>query len=119
MRTLKIVLGIAILALAGMASVQIGKLEIANLNLREELHDMASLAGVRTGVIAPMSDEELTAEIIRRAQGHGIDLTPDEITVQREGEGALTMLHLSADYTRPVKLVLFSFHLHFTTSSDK
>lgn len=119
MRMIKIVFGIALLVLAGMAAVQIGESEFANVSLREDLHDMASMASMRIGVIAPPSDEQLTDQVIRRAQGYGIDLSSDEVTVRREGEGERTQLHLAADYTMPVKLVIFSFNLHFRPSSDK
>ena len=119
MRMIKIVFGIAFLAFAGMAAVQIGESEFTNLSLREDLRDMASLARVRNGAIAPPSDEQLTDEVIRRAHGYGIDLSPDEVRVRRKGEGEGTQLHLAADYTTSVKLVVFSFNLHFTPSSDK
>ena len=42
MRKLIIVLGVAVLVLAASAGWQIGACEIANMNLQEEMRDMAS-----------------------------------------------------------------------------
>jgi hypothetical protein len=119
MHTVKIVLGIGLILFVGMAAMQIGEAEVANLDLREDLHDIASQAGVRIGMISAMSDEELAADIIRKAQEHGIQLAPDAITVRRESAGKDAQVRLAADYTVPVKLMFFSFSLHFAPSSDK
>jgi hypothetical protein len=119
MRTVKIVLGIGLILFVGMAAMQIGEAEVANLDLREDLHDIASQAGVRIGMISAMSDEELAAAVIRKAHEHRIQLTPDAVTVRRESAGGDTRIHLAADYTVPVKLMFFSLSLHFAPSSDK
>jgi hypothetical protein len=119
MRTFRIVLLVGLILFAGIAAVQIGEAEVANLNLREDLHDLATQAGVRTGVIAPMSDEELAAAVIRKAREHGIELAQDAVTVRRENVGGDTQIHLAADYTVPVRLMLFRLSLRFAPSSDK
>jgi len=116
---LKIVLGIAVLVLVMMVGWQIASWELANLNLQEEMRDMASQAGVRIGFVVPSSDEDLRGAIIRKAKAHGIDLEPAQVTVRRTTSGQTSTLHLAADYTVPVNLAIFSFRLHFTPSSDK
>lgn len=119
MQKLKIILGIAVLVLVVMAGWQISSGELANMNLQEDLRDMASQAGSRVGFIAPPSDDDITASVIGKAKEHGIDLTPAEVTVRRTGSGTTSTLYLAVDYTVPVQLPLFSFRLHFTPSSDK
>jgi hypothetical protein len=119
MQTVKIILGIAVLVLAGMAGWQIGACEIANMNLQEEMRDMASQAGSRIGFITPSSDEDMSRAVIGKAKEHGIELKPAQVTVRRTISGETSTLYLAADYTVPVNLAFFSFSLHFTPSSDR
>ena len=114
----KIILGIALLALLISTAWQIAAWEIANANLQEEMRDMASQSGTRIGLLAPPSDDDLTAAVIRKAKEHGIDLAPPQVTVRRVNPGEKSMISLSADYTVPVNLIVYSFHLHFAPSSD-
>jgi len=119
MRRLKIIVGLTILVLVMMAGWQIGACEIANMNLQEDIRDMASQAGAHVGVVVPRSDEDVGRDVIRKAKEHGIELQLDQVTVRRTNSGETSTLYVAADYTVPVKLVLFSFNLHFTPSSDK
>jgi hypothetical protein len=120
MRRIKIILGVAVLILAVLASWQIGACELANMNLQEDLRDMASQAGTHIGFVPPSSDEDVSRAIIRKAKEHGIELKAAEVTVRRTNAGEKTStLYLAADYTVPVNLAFFSFSLHFTPSSDK
>jgi hypothetical protein len=100
---------------------QIGSWELADMNLQEEMHDLASQAGIHVGFVPPpSSDEDVSRAIIRRAKEHGIELNPTQVTVRRTNPGEKTStLYLAADYTVPVNLAFFSFNLHFTPSSDK
>ncbi len=117
MQRIKVILGIAALALTITAAWQILVAEIANLSFQDEIHDMASQASARIGLAAPVSDEDFTRDVIRRASQHGIDLQAKEITIYRPTTGVNTVIVLSADYHRPVSLGFLSFKLHFTPSS--
>jgi hypothetical protein len=119
MGRMKIIFGLAVVAVAGCAVWQIAAWEIANTNLQDDLRDMGAQAGTHIGVVAPNSDEEMNRAVIRKAKEHGVELSPAQITVRRMGSGERTTFYLAADYTVPVSLGLFSFHLHFTPSSDK
>jgi hypothetical protein len=119
MRTVKIVLLIAVVLLLGSAGWQFGACKVANLNLQEEMRDMASQAGSHIGVVTPLSDDDLARSIILKARDHGIELRPDQITVRRTSAGERSTLYLAADYTVPVSLLLFSFNLHFTPTSER
>jgi hypothetical protein len=116
---IKIILGITVLVFLVATGWQFGSWEVANMNLQEEMRDMASQAGSHIGFIAPLSDDELTRTIILKAKDHGMDLRPDQITVRRTNAGERSTLYLAADYTVPVNLLLFSFNLHFTPTSEK
>ena len=119
MRGITIILAAAVLVLTIMAGWQIGAGEVANINLQEDMRDLASQAGAHIGVVAPMSDEDLSRAIVRKAGDHGIELKPTEVTVRRTNTGEISSLYLAADYTVPVNLVVVSFRFHFTPSSDK
>jgi len=119
MRGITIILAAAVLVLTIMAGWQIGAGEVANINLQEDMRDLASQAGAHIGVVAPMSDEDLSRAIVRKAGDHGIELKPTEVTVRRTNTGEISSLYLAADYTVPVNLMVVSFRLHFTPSSSK
>jgi hypothetical protein len=119
MRTTTIILSLAVLGLVAATGWQIGSAELANANFQEDIRDMASQAGVHMGVVAPLSDEEMVRAVIHKAGEHGIELDPNQITVQRIGDGEKSTMYLAADYRVPVKLLFFSFKLHFTASSRR
>jgi len=99
---------------------QIGSSEVANLNFQEDIRDVASQAGARVGVVVPPSSDEVVIQtIIRKAKEHGIELRADQVTVRRTQLGEDSILHLSADYTVPVKLFFVSLSLHFAPASER
>ena len=120
MRALKLTLLGAVVVLLVVTAWQVGSRELANFELQDDLHDMASQLGARIGFNAPHSDDEYRNMVIRKAGDHGIVLTPEQVTVRRTGEGSeTTAIYLAADYTAAVKLPGWSFALHFTPSSEK
>jgi hypothetical protein len=119
MRSVKIILLLAVVLLLGSAAWQFGAWKVANMNLQEEMRDMASQAGSHIGVVTPLSDDELARSIILKAKDHGIELQPDQITVRRTSAGERSTLYIAADYTVDVNLLFFSFNLHFTPTSER
>lgn len=119
MRSVKIILLMAVVLLLGSAAWQFGASKVANMNLQEEMRDMASQAGSHIGVVTPLSDDELTRSIILKAKDQGIELQPDQVTVRRTSAGQSSTLYIAADYTVPVNLLLFSFSLRFTPTSER
>ena len=116
-RRLKIIAAVAILLVLCSAGWQIGKWELANVELRDDMHDMASQLGPRIGYSNGLSDEEFRTEVIRKARKYDIELAPEQVTVVRTGEGIQATMYLAADYTVPVSLPGLSFRLHFTPES--
>ena len=119
MRIIKLILGAAVLFLLCTAGWQVGSAEVANMNLQEEMRDLAAQAGTHVGFVTPKSDEEMKLAVILKAKEHGIDLNPTQVTVQRTNPGEASTLYLAADYTVWVNLGPFSFRRHFAPASDK
>lgn len=115
----RVIPGLAILALAAVASWQIGSRELANLELQSDLRDLAAEVGTRIGLDARSTDEQLRNAVIRKAEGHDIQLEPGQVTVVRSDTGADSTVYLAVDYKVRVNLFVYSFNLHFTPSSKK
>jgi hypothetical protein len=119
MRNLKIIVGLAILILSGSAAWQIAACELANIELRDDMKDMATQLGGRIGLTSFSSDEDFRNDVLRKARKYDIQLAPEQVTVQRTGEGLESRIYLAADYTVPIHLPGFSFQIHFSPESGK
>jgi hypothetical protein len=60
MRTITIILGLAVLVFVSIAGWQIGACEVANIRLRDDMEDMASQSGVRIGLTSARSDDDFS-----------------------------------------------------------
>jgi hypothetical protein len=119
MGKVKLILGLAVLALAITAGWQISSCVLANLELHEDLRDLAAQAGVRIGLVPFSTDEYLRNAVIRDAKRYEIQLEPEQVTVQRTGTARAPIIYLAADYKVRVTLPGCSFTLHFNPSSAK
>ena len=115
----KVILGLAILALAIAAGWQIGSCEVANQELQSDLRDLAAEVGTRIGLDARSTDEQLRSAVIHKAEGYDIQLAPGQVTVIRSGTGWDSTVYLAVDYHARVNLFVYSFNLHFTPSSKR
>ncbi|HEY6385564.1 MAG TPA: hypothetical protein VIX91_07770 [Candidatus Acidoferrum sp.] len=115
----KIIVGMAVLALAAIAGWQIASCELANLELQSDLRDLSAQVGTAIGLDAPSSDEDLRGAVIRKARKYDIPLEPEQVTVERVGTGKDAVVHLAVDYTVRVNLLAYSLTLHFTPSSRR
>jgi hypothetical protein len=119
MGKVKFSLGLVVLALAIISGWQITSYGLANLELHEDLRDLAAQAGARIGLVSFSTDEELRDAVIRDAKRHEIQLEPGQVTVQRTGTAPAQIIYLAADYKVRVTLPGCSFILHFHPSSAK
>jgi hypothetical protein len=119
MRNIFIASILLVLIIAGCTAWQVGAAELANTNLRDDMQDMGSQVGTHIGFNRPPTDDEMTQAVIRKAGERGIELRPNQITVRRVGEEPRSTFYLAADYNRTVNLLVFSFSMHFTPSSEK
>ena len=120
MRTSVILFAIAAFVLALVVGGQIISCEIANIELQDNMRDLAAQLGARIGFSPPSSDEDLRGTVVRIAKQHDIDLDRDQVSVRRAGTGDKQTIYLEADYTQHITLPGFSFALHFTpTTAEK
>lgn len=119
MGQVKLILGLAVLALALIAGWQIASCELANYELREDLRYLAVQVGARIGLDPTSTDDNLRSAVIREAKGHEIQLEPEQVTVRRTGTAEAPIIYLAAAYEVRVKLPGCSFILHFNPSSAK
>ena len=117
MRRLKMVAGLSVAIFALNLGWQVGASEVASLELREDLKDLSSQVGARIGMLTNKTDEDFRKEVLSRAKRYNIQLTPDEVTVLRRGEGFQASMYLAAAYSVPVEAPGISFHLYFHPES--
>ena len=113
-RTLIIGAAVAFATIVLPAAWQVGSSELANIELRDDMQDMASQIATRTGFSSTKSDADLRSAVLKKAEKYDIALNPDQITVQQSGSGNQSSVYVAADYSVPVHLPGFEFTLHFT-----
>jgi hypothetical protein len=116
---MKVILAVAVLTLAVIASYQVGSPELANHLLQDDITDLAAQLDTRTGLGTSKSDDDYRNAVVRKAMEHGIDLQPNQVTVERSVSEHESIIYLAADYSVPVRTLGFSFSLHFNPSSRK
>ena len=113
MGTIKAIIGILAVAALFYTAYQIIPPELANYVFSDDLRDMALMAGANPKT----TDQDLVNEILKKAQDHNIELTPEQVTVQRIGTPGAPAVYVAARYNVDVSLPGYSFTLHFTPSS--
>ncbi len=113
MGTIKALVGF--LAIVGVvyAAFQIIPPEMNNYSFTDDLRNIAMVGGSNPHE----TDQSLVDAVIKKAQEHDIQLTPESVTVQRIGTPGALAVYLAADYSVPVNLPGYSFILHFNPSS--
>lgn len=119
MGNVKLIVGLSAVVLVGVAGTQIIPPVLTNYVFQDELHDMASLAGPRIGLLPTRSEEELRGAIVLKAKEHGIELDPASVTVRKGDVSGGPLVYLEADYTVTVNLPGYSFDMRFAPSSEK
>jgi hypothetical protein len=119
MRKILMIAGLAVLIVAAIAAWQIGSCYLANVELQDDMRDIAAQTGTRIGLAQVNSDDDLRNIVIRKAQQHDIKLRPDQIRVDRSGSGETATVHLRADYKIQLNAPGWAYTLHFTPSSGR
>ncbi len=118
MKRLKTFVVLAALTFGVLAGWKVGWYEVANLELQQDMHDIATETGFKYSI--SRSDDDLRNAVISRARGYDIMLKESQVTVQHRSSGNITGIYLAADYSEPVNLPGgYTFVLHFTPSSAK
>ena len=106
---------LAVLAIAALWPVTAS--EIGNIELQEDLKDLAAQAGTRVGFQTPKSDAQFREAVVEAAARYGIALEQASVTVERNGETESQTVHLAAEYARPIRIVGIPLSMHFTARS--
>ena len=117
MKKIKIVLALAVFYVLFSAGWQIGACELANIELKDDLQDIASQLGMRIGASDVSSDDDLRGMVLRKAEKYNIALAPEQVIVMRDGYGKNANIYLEADYSVPIYLPRFAFMMYFNPSS--
>src|SRR6185312_17338617 len=117
MKRIKIILGLAAFYFLFSAGWQVGSCELGNIELKDDLQDMATQLGVRIGASDVASDDDLRTMVLRKAEKYNIALAPDQVIVMRDGYGKNADIYLEADYSVPIYLPRFTFLMYFNPSS--
>ena len=115
----KLILGLAVLALAFAVGWPVASSELAYYELRADLRDIASQNAVRIGLASANTDEEIRAAVVRDASKYEIPLEPNQVTVENSGTAAEPALTVTASYDVRIKLPGYSVTLHFAPSSAR
>src|SRR5271154_2504931 len=113
-KNLIISVAILLLGAAAIAGWQVGSVYLSHAELQSDLRDLASLTGMRIGLVDPRSDAEFRELVIAKAAQDGIALDPDQINVERTGVGIEGSIRLSAEYDVRMDVLGFSWTQHFT-----
>jgi hypothetical protein len=113
MGTVKAIVGFLVIIGVIYVLFQVAPPELTNYSFEDDLKSVAVMGGSNPHT----TDDELVAQVIKKAQEHQITLAPENVTVQRIGTPGSLAVYLAADYTVPVTLPGYSFTLHFTPSS--
>ena len=114
-----IVVGLLALVLTVVAVWQTAACELANVELRDDLHDLSSQISAKIGLVDFNTDKDFRDAVIRKAEHYDIYLQPEQITVRRSGTLKDQVIYLAVDYQACVRVLGHSFTLHFTPSSEQ
>lgn len=119
MRRLLIVAALALLGVAVVAGYKICSVYLANIELSTDLKDLSSLTGTRIGLVDPRSAEQIRGQVIEHAAQYGIHLEPEQINVERNGEGKDGSIYISAAYDTAMNVFGYRWTIHFTAAGPR
>ena len=117
-RKVAFVAGVIAAALAVPPVWQLVACEIANSQLQEDLHDLASQNAARLGLSPASTDDDFRKAVVLKANERGIHLEPDQVIVQRTGTEDAPAVNLAADYAATIGFAGIGFALHFTPRAE-
>ena len=114
-----IVAVLAVVVVGGAIGWQVGSCYVANSELQSDMRDLAVQTRFRVGMAPLPSEDQLRDSVVESAKAHGIDLDPQQVSVQSSmDDDNVLSISLAADYEARVNLLVYSFDLHFTPSSS-
>ncbi len=119
MKNIVIIVVALLLVLVVVAGYQVGLAYFANIELRADLKDLSSLAGTQIGLVEPRSPDQIRAQVIAHAAQDGIHLEPEQVNVERNGEGQDGTIYLSTAYDANMNVFGVRWTIHFAAASPR
>ncbi|HUO27259.1 MAG TPA: hypothetical protein VMU61_16445 [Candidatus Aquilonibacter sp.] len=113
MGTIKLLIGLLALIGAGIAGFQIAPPLFANYSFQDDLQNIALVDGASL----TKTPEDVRTDVLHKAQEHGLQLDPKQITVQDISTPGVKAVYVAVDYSVPINLPFYSFEMHFTPNS--
>jgi hypothetical protein len=119
MKTLFVIAVLVLLAAFIVGGYQVGALYLANAELASDLKDLSSLTGTRIGLVESRSIDDIRNQVIQHAADHGIHLEPEQVNVERNGEGKDGFINLSTAYDSHINFFGLDLTFHFVAASPR
>ena len=113
MGAIKLIIGVVLIVGAVIACAQVIPPEMANLSFQDDLKEVAVLGGSNQF----KTDDDLRLAVLNKAKAREIEITPEQVTIQRIGQSGLSGVYVAVDYSVPVNLPGYSLVLHFNPNS--
>ncbi len=117
MKTAYVIVALILIVILAVATYQIGSLYLANVEFTADLRDLSSLAGTRIGLVVPRTVDEIRDQVVEHAAEHGIHLDPEQVNVERNGQGKNGNIFISTAYDSGIDLFGLKLKFHFTAAS--
>ena len=115
---MKLGVGVLLAALAIAVLWPVAAAETANIELQEDLKDLAAQAGTRVGFQTPKSDAQFREAAMEAAAQYGIVLKATDVTVEHRGQTEFQTVHLEAQYARSIRMLGVPLSMHFMARSQ-
>ena len=86
---------------------------LANYSFTDDLRTVAMLDSSNL----QKTDEDVRADVLRKAKDHDLLIEPKQVTVQRINTPGLSAVYVAADYSVTISLPGYSFDMHFNPTS--
>ena len=116
-KKVKIALGLVAFYFLFSAAWQVGTCVLGDVELKDDLQDIASQPAVHIGLASGPSDDDLRETVMRKAEKYNIALAPEQVIVAHNGYDAAGTIYLEADYSVPIYLPHFQFSMYFNPST--
>lgn len=114
MGILKALFGIFIIAGVVVALFAIAPPLMTNYSFQDDLRTVAMMDGANY----QKTDDDIRADVLRKAKEHELPIEDKQVTVQRIGTPGLPAVYVTADYSVTISLPGYSFDMHFTPNSN-
>ena len=111
------ILALAAVIFAGAIAWQIAACYMAKTALQSEMDYLTAQLDLKTGLTRPLSEDELRNAVIEKAKEQGVELEPQQVTVEKTVTSDKSVIHLAVDYDGRVNVIVYSFRPHFTLTS--